>query len=123
MTRPWGKVYVRYALRYLSLVTSDSRVLTRTLDVASIEVTEEYRSQGCFTRWLKQVELFCDRTQMITYVENVLEERFRQFFVKRGYVLADNTADFCYIRWPKLSMEDRILKETESVKQAAMLNE
>ena len=57
------------------------------LDVAGVEVKEDHRGAGIFTRWLSQLEKYFlaqDDFEAI-YIECVVEPRFAEFFRKRGY--------------------------------------
>lgn len=67
------------------------------LDLATIEVAEECRGQGVFTRFLEEVEAM---SLAPIYVENVLDERFATFWLRRGYTSVGHDPDRCYVRYP-----------------------
>ena len=56
------------------------------LDLANVIV--EKKSQGHFTQFLDQLENVAAKHGKPLYVENVLNDRLVEFFVKRGYDLA-----------------------------------
>ena len=74
-------VYVRRATR-----VSPDGAITPTLDIADVEAFE--RGKGHFTQFLDEVEKI---SPYPIYIENVGEERFRNFFRKRGYQQVDTT--------------------------------
>ena len=70
--------------------------MTRTLDIASIEVEGEHRGQGIFTAFLSEAE----QMGVPIYIENVLQPDFRKFFENRGYKIKhqyqDGTVSYFY---------------------------
>jgi N-acetylglutamate synthase-like GNAT family acetyltransferase len=56
----------------------------RVLDLASIEVSEGSRGQGLFTAALEEIEAARPLEGLL--IENVLDKRFQEFFIKRGYL-------------------------------------
>ena len=99
---PTLKVYVRRAHRLLGPRTLGSR-LTTVLDIANVEATPT--GQGRFRKFLTHVETF--EPWEGVFVENVMSERFKQFFRKRGYkevdydpILEPSTSSF-YKLWNK----------------------
>lgn len=70
-----------------------------TVDIANIEVKEEYRNQGTFTKWLQTIEhqarLF---GYDFIYIENVMSPRFRRFFMNHGYTKINRGEDFSYFK-------------------------
>lgn len=97
LTRPWGRVYVRSAHRIYN-----SQIVLPTLDIANIDVKEGWRGKGCFTRWLERAEEVCWKSGRVVFVETVQEERFRNFFLKRGYK-PHPCAAWCFMNTPDWS--------------------
>lgn len=81
-------VYVRATKRYLEGVQKN------TLEIGSVEV--QNRGEGVFSRWLPEFEAQAKHFGRVVYVENVLDERFQQFWVRRGYRPVGNPPDSCY---------------------------
>lgn len=71
------RVYVRKGFHYIH-----GRVLS-TLDIANVQVDEEYQNQGRF-RWFL---VGAEDTDLPIYVENILSIRFANFFRRRNYVM------------------------------------
>lgn len=72
--------YLRITRRYLGGQVVD------TIDVANVKVETPFKKgRGVFTAFLEHMEEEGVRLNRVVYVENVLEERFRQFFRRRGY--------------------------------------
>jgi hypothetical protein len=87
-------VYLRHA-RHLIRTDKDPRIL-ETLDIASITV--QHPGKGHFTNFLMEVENFVQKhtPSQTIYIENVLSQRFAQFFTNRGYQPC-NAPDQCFI--------------------------
>ena len=69
------RVYVRKSKRLIDDLYVDA------LDIASVEVLSCSRGKGVFTKFLDE----CEALEMPLYIENVMDGRFRKFFVSRGY--------------------------------------
>lgn len=83
------KIYVRKGNRIYK------NSVLKTLDIASVELDENFRGLGCFTKYLQFVEA---EIKLSVYVENVLNQRLREFFLKReGWEELDLGYDRCFI--------------------------
>lgn len=82
------KIYVRNGHHVV-----DTKIVD-TFDIATVEATE--LGQKVFTHLLEYIE---SRIPKTLYVENVLEERFQQFFERRGYIKIEPATDPpCYYK-------------------------
>ena len=79
------KIYVRVTKHYLP-----NGEVVKTIDLASIEVEEEHRGSGVFTKKLEEIELLASERGFTVYVESILNERLIPFLEKRGYRRVDN---------------------------------
>lgn len=71
-------IYLRMSFRYID------NTQHRTIEIANVYVVEESeRSKKHFTKLLEYIE---SNFSEIIYVENVFEDRFKDFFIKRGYI-------------------------------------
>lgn len=61
----------------------DQNLRYSALDLASISIHPDFQNSGIFSRILDKLETI--NTRQIIYVENILSERFKNFFLKRGY--------------------------------------
>lgn len=77
-------LYVRKGRRYCSPL---DRPLEDHLCLASVEIEEEYRGQGIFTRFVNWVRVGYPDLPLIA--ENVLMPRFRAWFTRRGWTNLD----------------------------------
>ena len=69
------------------------------LDLASGSVPWELRGQGLVTEFVKNAEfLAAEHGYRYIFIENVLEERFCDFFRKKGYNLYSNNVTPCFIK-------------------------
>lgn len=86
LTRPYTKWCmvgnVHIYLRARSRIIEQARV--KVLDIGSVEVIAEKRGQGEFTKILDELERI--NPFPVLYIENVLNQRFADFFERRGYV-------------------------------------
>ena len=92
-------IYIRNAHHRLDTT------IEKTIDLATIEISEKLRGKGKFTKLLEYLE---EQVNRPIYIENVLEERFQKFFEKRGYLKASQgMSDLvsCYYKLPNLSKE------------------
>lgn len=86
------RVYLRVRNRYIN-----GRKFP-AVDIATVEVDMDVRGQGLFTAFLDNaVELLALRHGLVVYVENVLEERFRGFFPKKGHA-PDPACEGCFFK-------------------------
>ena len=70
-----------------------------TLQLASLEVDEDHRGKGHFTRFLA----LCEAEALVAgvgavYVENVGAARLRAFLVRRGYVECGAERPMCFLK-------------------------
>lgn len=70
--------------------------LLNTIDVANVSVHPDCQNQGIFTQFLNEVETL----GLPVHIENVLTERFANFFRKReGYnVIADSDGMVSFLK-------------------------
>jgi len=76
-------VYVRKGTRYLN------KHLSKTLDIASVEVEENKRNQGVWTEFLKEAHKI--NPYQATFIENVLNPVLEKSLVKNGWKVVDAT--------------------------------
>jgi hypothetical protein len=76
------KVYVRKAVHNI-----EGKSLT-TLDIANVEVAEDRRGQGIFTRFLNMAHEH--NPWDATYIENAQDDRFANYFWTRDWELLDD---------------------------------
>lgn len=80
---PYGKVYLRIALRYLEARPDQ---WTLVLELASIEIEEKYQRQGLFGRILTVLEGQAKRRNFeAVIVENVLTDKLRDYLIRQNY--------------------------------------
>ena len=79
-------IYVRKSNRYIKYKNIVKPELEPVFELASISVNRISRSQGLFTQWLPEFE------ELVEYhgwkyliIENVLDQRFGEFFLRNGY--------------------------------------
>jgi GNAT superfamily N-acetyltransferase len=73
------QVYVRRSSRFI-----DNKP-TPCLDIGSVEVDEEYRGCGIFKAFLSQFEQEAAKMNRAVFVESILSENFKKFFLANGY--------------------------------------
>lgn len=56
-----------------------------TLDLATVEVDEEFRGQGLFSQFLSDVEEIAKEYQRTIFVESILNPRLYGFLTRKGY--------------------------------------
>ena len=90
--RSWLKfghlaVYIRKSIRYKE----------PCLDIANVSVNQKHQNKGIFIKFLEIVEA----KNIPIFVENVLTERFANFFLKRGYEQVNQELPKCFwrIKW------------------------
>lgn len=59
--------------------------IVKAFDIASISVNARWRGRGVFTRWLDEAIPAIPSDFKVIFVENVLDGRFRDFFLRRGF--------------------------------------
>ena len=98
LKRPNLEIYVRLASRpWQGNVVS-------TLDLANMLVKEKRRGQGVLTKFVGEAEALADELGLHLYVENVLEDRFANWWGRRGYVIASQFEGGCptsFMRAPR----------------------
>lgn len=96
------KVYVRKSNRMLPA----SREPVRCLDIANIQVEPEVQNTGIFSVWLKDAleqALLADISAVM--IENVLTERFADFFRRQGWQEIPNESQSHFFQ-PLCQIED-----------------
>ncbi len=81
------KVYVRKSKRILNEIGSFI-----CFDIANINIKESQRGKGIFTEFLNKSHEM--NPWQVTYIENVLEERFQKFFEKQGFIKEINLPSY-----------------------------
>jgi hypothetical protein len=88
-------LYIRHAPRLL-----DGQRIDSLLQIANIEA--ESPGSGAFSALLPQIEASAKAAGIgWIYIENVLQERFRLFWLRQGYHRVDASRgpyDFCYAK-------------------------
>ena len=75
----------------------DGTSYDKTVELCNLLISDEYRGDGLFTSFVEQVEqLGCS-----IFVENVLQERFREFWRRRGYKERNCGEISCFFREAK----------------------
>lgn len=92
---PGLQVYVRLTQRYLNGQLWD------TLDLATLQADEP--GSGALSTWMPEVESFADDMSRIIYVENVINERLRDWLERRGYQLELQTNSWYRLDFPEES--------------------
>lgn len=80
-------VYVRKSTR----IINDEIFLA--LDLAAIQVDENMRGKGIFSKFLNRFENVAKSSNRIVYVESILEPKLEKFLLKRGYKKVPHSAD------------------------------
>jgi hypothetical protein len=106
-------VYVRHSQR---LVFRDHRKLFKCLDIATVDAYPT--GQGHFTRFMEQVEAW---SPDVIHVENVMTDRFAEFFRKRGYLEIVHSGIPSFFRVPYNSEAAQFLPKTPIVDRALPL--
>ncbi len=89
-------IYLRKGLRYVSV--SGSLEKRTVLDISSVSANKP--GKGAFTKLLPKIEQAAKEAGYYgVYIENVLEERFQNFFAVRGYVKTNPSEDIpCFLK-------------------------
>jgi hypothetical protein len=77
------RVYIRVTKRMIA----DS--IEETIDISSIEVSEQYRHQGLFKNFLIDIENLAQKHKKNIYIESILNEDIITHLKKKNYVLTD----------------------------------
>jgi hypothetical protein len=62
------------------------------IDLSNIISPENSRGKGIFTRFLDNVEELAFKNGMVVYVENIINERLKNFLINRGYTPTGKSA-------------------------------
>jgi GNAT superfamily N-acetyltransferase len=76
------KVYLRKSNRILS----DNKIKNKTLDLATIEVDENYQNKGIFKMYLTKLEQICEKYNLCIYVENIMVNHIKRILIERNYL-------------------------------------
>lgn len=76
----WDTLYVRLTKRYV-----DGTTYKPVLDLSSLEVEEDLRGTGLFTKLVEEVRKTWPDLHI--YVESVINDRFGRYLEKRGFLL------------------------------------
>lgn len=80
----YGKFYLRISRR---LLTHDQRGLMWCIDIASVDIDEQYQRQGLFKTALIAIENHAVKAGYdAVMIENVLNDDLKRYLQKRGYV-------------------------------------
>ena len=73
-------IYIRFSKRPSINKDKNNKNLYSVLDIANVSVNKAFRDKGIFTRFLNE----CLKIGFFDfiYVENVLDERFKSFFIR-----------------------------------------
>lgn len=82
-------LYLRRGQRYIN------RVIVECIDIASVEVREEYQAKGIFTKYLWVIERLAKQHKLVVYVENIHNPILGTFMLKRGYERILDIEDLC----------------------------
>ena len=89
------RVYLRHGFH--SIKNAQLAAVANCIDLASVEVYNE--GKGTFTKFLDKLEVLMDEIpDKSLYVENVLSERFANFFRRRPDYIECNAPDRCFLR-------------------------
>jgi GNAT superfamily N-acetyltransferase len=81
-----GKVYIRTTQRMIA-----PGEICPTIDVATVEIDEEFQNQGVFKELLQMVEQKAQQYNRTVFLENVLNEVLIQPLQNYGYsIIADS---------------------------------
>jgi len=84
-------VYVRWAPYW-----TGGEGVEPAIVIANVSVSK--RGDGIFTSFLEHIEHVADENGRTVVIENVLEERFRKFFKRRGYAPRENGPAPVFVR-------------------------
>lgn len=76
-------LYIRYTRRFVN------GELINTIDIASISVPLEWQGYGVFSGILSSIETTYPTVPI--FVESILNNVFKQWLIRRGYVVVPNT--------------------------------
>lgn len=66
-----------------------------TIDLATIEIDEEFRGKGYFTSFLVEMEKLADKYSRVIFVESILNDSLYSFLCRRGYRDGDYGCHMC----------------------------
>lgn len=69
-----------------------------TIELCNLTISDDVRGSGLFTMFVEQLEAI---DGLHIFVENVLQERFREFWRRRGYVERNCGEISCFFREAK----------------------
>lgn len=99
-----AEVHARVYLRITNWRRFGDETSCATIEVATVEVEEEHRQQGNFTRLLDKIEEISKaRTRKFVFVENVMYDYLRNHMEKRGYTRVGNVGEIPCCFWKKFS--------------------
>jgi GNAT superfamily N-acetyltransferase len=73
------KLYYRLTSRYINHVIRDS------IDIASVEIDEEFRGKGYFAKFMIAIEKMAKNNARVVYVESVLNFELYSSLLANGY--------------------------------------
>ena len=80
--------YIRVTQRLID------HVMTKTIDIGSVEVDREYRNCGYFTQFLICIEIIAKKWDRKVYVECVHNKILHDMLRKRGYSVDDSGENY-----------------------------
>lgn len=88
------KIYIRRSMRQVGMK------MTPCLDLASVEVDENHRGKGLFTKFLEKFENAAKEMNRVVFVENIQNERLKNFLLRRKYKFYQYSNEFsvCLIK-------------------------
>ena len=89
-----GQVYIRVTKRVLN------GNLHHTIDVATVDVDEEYQGKGVFRSLLQAVEEFAAQHERSVFLESVLNEQLLDVLPRYGYQSVENSCPPCFVKTP-----------------------
>jgi len=88
--------YIRYTNRWISnkaipMPTPNhiNGSLFPSIEIGSVSVDEEHQGKGNFKKFIAVLEEIAQEKGRIVFVESVLDERFQDFWQRRGYTQID----------------------------------
>lgn len=100
------RVYVRLTTRRMG------EAIGRTLDLADIEVDDDYRGQGIFRRFLDHAEKLACRQGMSVYVESILNPWVIEALQRRDYEFNGGTFSSAWMSAERLKQKYESADET-----------
>lgn len=72
--------------------------MRNTIDLATIEIVEEFRGEGYFSSFLDKIEKLADKYSRVVFVESILNDNLYSFLCRRGYRNGDHGCHMCLYR-------------------------